>query len=137
LQLVANASDWLEAYHSINEKYGSYSHCQVYQEIGTLINSFRFAENVGDGICKQVMQGNDTDSFGATAGSLLGVYFGPNSLEERWIQPFHDRIFTGLANFNEQKLSRLAERIGRLPELLHTGQHKIQPSELYINENPK
>ncbi|OBR62506.1 hypothetical protein A7K91_02530 [Paenibacillus oryzae] len=137
LQLVANASDWLEAYHSINEKYGRYSHCQVYQEIGTLINTFLFAENVGDGICKQVMQGNDTDSFGATAGSLLGVYFGPNSLEERWIDPFHDRIYTGLANFNEQKLSRLAERIGRLPELLHTGQHKIQPSELYINENPK
>jgi hypothetical protein len=81
------------------------------------------------------MQGNDTDSFGATAGSLLGVYFGSDSLEARWLEPFQDRIHTGLSNFHEQQLSRLAERIGRLPELLHTGQHRIQPSELYVNEN--
>ncbi|MNI54586.1 hypothetical protein D3C73_1094860 [compost metagenome] len=81
------------------------------------------------------MQGNDTDSFGATAGSLLGVYFGPGSLETRWLEPFEDRIHTGLSYFHEQKLSRLVERMGRLPELLHTGQHRIQPSELYVKEN--
>ncbi|MHA6529880.1 ADP-ribosylglycohydrolase family protein [Paenibacillus sp. BAC0078] len=135
LQMVADADNWLEAYELINQKYANYSHCQVYQEIGNLINTFRFSDNVGDGICKQVMQGNDTDSFGATAGSLLGVYFGPGSLETRWLEPFQDRIYTGLSYFNEQKLSRLAERMGRLPELLFTGEHQIQPSELYVNEN--
>ena len=47
-----------------------------------LINTLRFAQDVGDGICKQVSQGNDTDSYGATAGSILGAYFGPEGLEE-------------------------------------------------------
>jgi ADP-ribosylglycohydrolase len=135
LEIVANADNWLEAYASINHKHAKYSHCQVYQEVGTLINTFRFAENVGDGICKQVMQGNDTDSFGATAGSLLGVYFGSGSLKPRWLEPFQDRIHTGLSYFSEQKLSRLAKRVGRLPELLQGGVHRIQPSELYVNEN--
>jgi len=134
LQMVQSSADWLEAYQKINAAYGKHMHCQVYQEIGTLINTFCFAENVGDGLCKQVMQGNDTDSFGATAGSLLGVYFGAGSLEPRWLEPFQDTIYTGLSNFHEQRLSRLAKRIGRLPEVMQNGQHRIQPTELYIQE---
>src|SRR5207248_649626 len=70
---ISIAADWLDGYSRIHGKYRQYSHCRIFQEIGTLINTLRFAENVGDGIYKQVMQGNDTDSFGATAGSLLGM----------------------------------------------------------------
>ena len=47
--------------------------CQIYQETGTLISTLRFAARAEDGICMQVSQGNDTDSYGATAGSLLGA----------------------------------------------------------------
>jgi hypothetical protein len=64
------------------------------------------------------MQGNDTDSYGATAGSLLGAYFGPGHLEERWLEPFHDTIHVALANFHEQSLSALAKRMGKLPSLV-------------------
>ena len=63
-------------------------------------------------------QGNDTDSFGATAGSLLGAFFGPGYLEERWLRPFNDNIHTGLAwprEGCERSLSKLAKRIGELP----------------------
>jgi hypothetical protein len=133
--IVAAANDWIEAYEQIHSTYSEYRHCQVYQEIGTLMNTLRFAEDVGDGICKQVMQGNDTDSFGATAGSLLGAYFGPDGLDPRWIAPFRDTIHTGLALFHEQSLSRLAKRIGQLPSILHYGRHSVQPSELYVQLN--
>ena len=91
-------------------------HCLIYQEVGTLINTLRFAEDIGDGICKQVSQGNDTDSYGATAGSLLGAYFGPGYLEERWLAPFNDDIHTALAWFYERSLSKLAKRMGALPK---------------------
>ena len=116
LQEVARAGDWEDGYRRIHGKYRQYSHCAVYQEVGTLINTLRFAENVGDGVCKQVMQGNDTDSFGATAGSLLGAYFGPGHLEGRWLEPFHDDIRTKLAGFPERSLTALSQRLGRLPE---------------------
>ncbi|MCL5996779.1 MAG: ADP-ribosylglycohydrolase family protein [Chloroflexi bacterium] len=115
---VAQASDWLDGYQRIHDKYQEYSHCRVYQEIGTLINTLRFAENVGDGICKQVSQGNDTDSFGATAGSILGAYFGPGHLEPRWLRPFNDEIHTFLGSFYEHSLSALAQRMSRLPALV-------------------
>jgi ADP-ribosylglycohydrolase len=112
---VRQASDWLDGYARIHAKYAEYGHCRIYQEIGTLINTFRFAESVGDGICMQVSQGNDTDSFGATSGSLLGAYFGPGHLEERWLRPFNDDIHTALAWFYERSLSRLARRMSELP----------------------
>jgi ADP-ribosylglycohydrolase len=115
LDEVRQASDWLDGYRRIHAKYRAYSHCLVYQEVGTLINTLRFAQDVGDGICKQVSQGNDTDSFGATAGSILGAYFGPDGLEERWLAPFHDDIHTALAWFYERSLSKLAKRMGELP----------------------
>jgi ADP-ribosylglycohydrolase len=66
-------------------------------------------------ICKQVSQGNDTDSYGATVGSILGACFGPGHLEERWLRPFNDEIRTSLARFYERSLSRLARRMGELP----------------------
>jgi ADP-ribosylglycohydrolase len=115
LHEVRQATDWLDGYRRIHGKYGQYGHCLVYQEVGTLINTLRFARDVGDGISVQVSQGNDTDSFGATAGSILGAYFGPGYLEERWLAPFNDDIHTALAWFYERSLSKLAKRMGKLP----------------------
>ncbi len=112
---VKQAGDWLDGYGRIHAKYAEHGHCQIYQEVGTLINTFRFAHSVGDGICIQVSQGNDTDSFGATCGSLLGAYFGPGHLDERWLRPFNDEIHTALALFYERSLSVLARRMGALP----------------------
>ena len=115
LRQVAQADDWLDGYRRINDRYGRWTHCQVYQEVGTLINTLRFAEDVADGFCKQVAQGNDTDSFGCTAGSILGAYFGPGHLDERWLAPFNDEIRTSLSLFYERSLSRLAAQMGNLP----------------------
>lgn len=118
LEQVDAASDWLDGYGRIHARFGEFGHCKVLQEVGTLVNTLRFAEDVGDGICKQVMQGNDTDSFGATAGSILGAFFGPGHLDERWTAPFDDRIHLALATCWEQSLSALAARMARLPALV-------------------
>jgi ADP-ribosylglycohydrolase len=118
LEQVGGASDWLDGYERIHARFGEYGHCRVLQEVGTLVNTLRFADDVGDGICKQVMQGNDTDSFGATAGSILGAFFGPGHLDERWTAPFNDTVHLALATTWEQSLSVLADRMARLPALL-------------------
>jgi ADP-ribosylglycohydrolase len=115
LEEIHRASDWLDGYYRVHIRYEQYGHCRIFQETGTLINTLRFAESVGDGICKQVSQGNDTDSYGATVGSILGAFFGPGHLEERWLRPFNDEIRTSLALFYERSLSRLAKRMGELP----------------------
>ena len=115
LMLVRQASDWLDGYGRIHGKYREYGHCQIYQEIGTVMNTLRFAGDIGEGICMQVSQGNDTDSFGCTCGSILGAFYGPGKLDPRWLAPFHDTIHVAMATFHEQRLSAVARRMGQLP----------------------
>lgn len=117
LEQVAQAADWRDGYRRVHDRYGCYGHCQVYQETGTLINTLRFAAGVEDGICLQVSQGNDTDSYGATAGSLLGVLHG-RAPEARWLEPFNDEIRTTVAGLYESSLTKVAQRMGRLPHLV-------------------
>jgi ADP-ribosylglycohydrolase len=81
------------------------------------MTAVRFAESVGHGICLQVSQGLDTDSFGARAGAILGVLFGPGHLEERWLAPFHDEIRTTVAVLYETSLHAVAGRMGALTGL--------------------
>ena len=114
---VKDSDSWEEAYDKISDKYGEYGHCRIYQEIGMLINTLKFAKDVGHGICIQVSQGADTDSFGATSGSILGAYFGPGYLDDKWIKPFNDDIHTGLAWFFERSVSKLAKRMSKLPAI--------------------
>lgn len=113
---VDAATDWLDGYARIHGRYAAYSHCRVYQEVGTLLNTLRFADDVGHGIGLQVCQGNDTDSFGATAGSLLGALHGPDGFDRRWIAPFRDEIHLALACVHEHSLSALATRMAALPQ---------------------
>ena len=114
LEYVKAASDFEDGYTRINQRYGQYSHCLVYQEIGTLANTLRFADNIWDGVCKQVMQGNDTDSFGCTAGSMLGAFFGYDGLDIDRFAIFNNEIHVSLASFYEQSLSALTARMGNL-----------------------
>jgi ADP-ribosylglycohydrolase len=126
IRMVGESKDWLDGYERIHAKYGQYTHCQIYQEAATVINTLHFANNVGEGICMQVGQGNDTDCFGKIAGSLLGALYGPGSLERHWTEPFNDEIHVALANFYEHSLSGLAKRMGRL---VHIGLDKINRRE--------
>jgi hypothetical protein len=63
-----------------------------------------------------VAQGNDVDCYGELIGSILGAYFGPGHLKERWLAPLNDEIRTGLGCFYEQSLSEVAKRMGELPQ---------------------
>jgi ADP-ribosylglycohydrolase len=82
---VRSATAWMDAYEEIHRRYGRWGHCRIFQELGTLVNTLVFARDVGSGIGLQVSQGNDTDSFGATAGSILGAYHGEDGLDDRWL----------------------------------------------------
>ena len=115
LDEILRASDWEDGYKKINNILNEYGHCRIYQEVGMMINSFLFANNIYEGICIQVSQGADTDSFGASVGSLLGSYYGPEGLDSKWLEIFNDDIHTGMAWFFERSVSKLAKRMGRLP----------------------
>lgn len=120
LNEVKKADSFEQAYDSIHRKYEEYGACRVYQEIGTLMNTLKFAKDIPTGFCLQVSQGNDTDSFGATSGSILGAYFGEGGFDKKWLEPFNDKLDTTMGGFYEYRLSEVAKRMAALPALINS-----------------
>ena len=133
--MVSEAGDWLEGYQKINEKYGEYGHCQLYQECGQLINSARFAKDVSHAFCMQVAQGCDTDCFGEIMGSIAGAYFGPGYLDERWLAPFNDDLRTSLGSFHERSLHAVTKRMAQLPARIAPNKSATMQTEQNISGN--
>ena len=53
------------------------------------------SRQLGHLLYQTVAQGADTDCYGELIDSILGAYFGPGHLEERWLAPFNDEIRAG------------------------------------------
>jgi ADP-ribosylglycohydrolase len=70
----------------------------------------------GAGVAFAVAGGWDTDSAGATVGSVLGGLLGSEGIGERWTAPLRDSIATSLPGGSERSISALAERTAALPE---------------------
>jgi hypothetical protein len=56
------------------------------------------------------MGGWDTDSNGATVGSIMGTLIGAKKLPPKWIRPLHDQIRSSLKGFDNSKITTLARR---------------------------
>lgn len=115
LRHVREADDWLDAHDRLHRRFSAYGHCRVLQELGTVLVTLRFARGATDGIGMQVCQGNDTDSFAATAGSLLGALHGPAGFDrEHWLGRFGDRIHLALATTHDDSISSWGRRMASL-----------------------
>ncbi|MER5464688.1 ADP-ribosylglycohydrolase family protein [Streptomyces sp. NPDC002668] len=61
-----------------------------------------------------VRGGLDTDSNGATAGSVAGVLCGASAIPPQWTDPLEDRVRSAVFGFDGVRISELAERTVRL-----------------------
>jgi ADP-ribosylglycohydrolase len=71
---------------------------------------------LGPAICRTVEMGFDTDSSGATVGSVIGMYCGAEALSEEWTDPLNDTIESGIDGYQRLPISELAEETVRLSE---------------------
>ncbi|MFJ9558791.1 ADP-ribosylglycohydrolase family protein [Streptomyces fuscichromogenes] len=65
-------------------------------------------------IALTVRGGLDTDSNGATAGSVAGVLTGAAAVPDRWTTPLEDTVRSAVFGFDGARVSDLAERTVRL-----------------------
>ncbi|MEV5594263.1 ADP-ribosylglycohydrolase family protein [Streptomyces sp. NPDC052496] len=66
-------------------------------------------------VCRVVSGGWDTDSNGATAGSIAGLLAGsPHALPSRWTEPLHNRLTTTVSDLNGIGFDTLATRTAAL-----------------------
>lgn len=106
---------WDEALASIQAAYGHYNWVHTLNNAalvtaGLLWGEGDYARTVG----LTVQGGWDTDSNGATAGSVAGVLLGTAGLPVRFVEPLHDRTRSALFGFDHSRISDLAARTARL-----------------------
>lgn len=86
--------------------------------------TFALARSRGDfasAICTVVTGGWDTDSNGATVGSVCGALAGATALPPQWISPLHDTVRSSLPGFDRVTLTELANRTVQLADRTDSG----------------
>jgi ADP-ribosylglycohydrolase len=119
LKLPGKTGDWEEAVDLLYHRYGSYHWVHSINNAALVTAAVIYGE--GDferSICNAVMGGWDTDSNGATVGSILGTVLGASRLPRSWIDPLQNRIRSSLKGFDNAAIDDLARRTHALA--LHT-----------------
>ncbi|MFI7066806.1 ADP-ribosylglycohydrolase family protein [Kribbella sp. NPDC050124] len=122
--------DWRQAREAVRKATPHYVAQYSPINLGFQVIGLLYGTDFGDGICKTVNCGYDTDSSGAAIGSYLGLIYGSRALPERWVAPLGDTIATneswgGVKNLSAipRTLDELATRIRRVADrvLRHHG----------------
>lgn len=114
IDLHARERDFAAAVDQIYHRFGHYHWVHTINNAALVAAALLYGE--GDyetTICNVVMGGWDTDSNGATAGSVLGTLLGARRLPGKWIDPLNDRIRSSLKGFDNSAISELARRTVR------------------------
>ena len=115
LDLCDQGLGWDEALSRIRETYGHYSWVHTVNNAALVAAGLLWGE--GDyltAVARTVMGGWDTDSNGATVGSVAGILAGTAGLPEHRIGPLEDRTRSALFGWDNSRISDLAERTLRL-----------------------
>lgn len=100
----------------LHARYGHYHWVHAVPNTALLAAALTHAD--GDftrSVCLAVSGGWDTDSNGATAGSVAGLLAGsPDRIPERWTAPLKNRLATTVAGFDGTGFDTLAQLTARL-----------------------
>jgi ADP-ribosylglycohydrolase len=117
LRLHASGTTWEAALADIRAAYGHYSWVHTINNAAAVVAALLWAD--GDfttAVGRVVMSGWDTDSNGATVGSVAGIFAGTDGLPAHLIEPLHDTTRSALFGFDNSQISDLAARTVRVAE---------------------
>ncbi|WP_066949062.1 ADP-ribosylglycohydrolase family protein [Streptomyces lushanensis] len=104
-------ADFAAVVDLLHSAYGHYHWVHAVPNAALLAAALTHADgDFGGSICRAVSGGWDTDSNGATAGSVAGLLTGdPAGLPERWTAPLKNRLATSVAGLDGIGFDTLAE----------------------------
>ena len=115
VDLAAAGLDTEAALDVLHERYADLHWVHVLNNAA--LTAYALASSGGDlgaGISAAVTGGWDTDSVGATVGSVLGALGGARALPARWTEPLHDRLASSLPGCDGLTFTDLAARTSAL-----------------------
>ncbi|MET8768724.1 ADP-ribosylglycohydrolase family protein [Streptomyces sp. NPDC004658] len=111
VRLATTTGDFDDVVDELHAVYGP-THHWVHALPNTALTVAALTHADGDftgSVCRAVSGGWDTDSNGATAGSIAGLLAGsPGALPERWRAPLKNRLATSVADFDGAGFDTLA-----------------------------
>jgi ADP-ribosylglycohydrolase len=103
--------DWERALDALDERYGHLHWVHVLNNAALAAAALSHGRgDLGRSICAAVAGGWDTDSVGATVGSVCGALSGGSALDRRWTGPLANTLHTSLAGFDGIGFDTLALR---------------------------
>ncbi|MGN9809980.1 ADP-ribosylglycohydrolase family protein [Micromonospora sp. BQ11] len=115
LELFDAGKPWAEATDILHSELGHYDW------VHTINNAVSIASGLlwGDGDYTTTLEltiraGGDTDSNGATAGSVFGALHGRSAIPEHWTAPLGGAVRSAIRDFDRTPIVELAERTTRL-----------------------
>jgi ADP-ribosylglycohydrolase len=130
---ISEVIEWHQAGLSWDETLDRISEAwQGYNWVHALVNAAVLTAGIvyGDGdfdrtIILTVLGGLDTDSNGATAGSVAGIL--ARRIEPRWTEPLNDTVRSAVFGYDGISLSGLADRTAAVAEWLRGGSKPAIP----------
>lgn len=114
LRLHAEGLSWEAALAEIHSAYGHYAWIHTLNNAAAVTAALLWSEgDYTNAVGKVVMSGWDTDSNGATVGSVAGILTGTAGLPAHLVEPLHDRTRSALFGFDNSVISDLAARTVR------------------------
>ena len=102
------------AFEKINERYDyKFNHdwCHTISNALIVIASLLYGEGkFGKSICLAVEAGFDTDCNGATVGSIIGMIYGYDVIEEQWIEPINGVLETQILGHDKALIDDLVAK---------------------------
>ncbi len=115
LSLPVQEQSWDMTLDALYAKFGKYHWVHTINNAALVTAALLSAEgSFEQAICNVVMGGWDTDSNGATVGSIMGTMLGAKKLPAKWISPLKNKIRSSLKGFDNSAISELAERTTRV-----------------------
>lgn len=115
LDLHKGGADWEQARAAIEERYNHYSWVHTVNNAAVVAAGLLWGEGDFTATIGLTVQGGwDTDSNGATAGSVAGIISGAAALPSHWTAPLHDTARSAIRGFDPSRISDLADRTVRL-----------------------
>lgn len=117
-RLFHKTDDWEAAVDNLYARYGHYYWVHTINNAVLVTLALLFGSGDFERIITYaVMGGWDTDSNGATVGSIIGTMFGRQAIPEKWAAPLSNRVRTSLKGFDNSRIDELARRtVAQVPE---------------------
>ncbi|GAB2594709.1 ADP-ribosylglycohydrolase family protein [Pseudactinotalea suaedae] len=102
---------WDETLTEVDERWAGYHWVHAVNNVAVIAAALLHGEgSFTRSIALTVLGGLDTDSNGATSGSVAGILHGTAGIESHWWEPIGDRVRSAVFGYDEISVTELARR---------------------------